>query len=48
MGEELDAMSVDKWNIAISNKVQVAIPARDTTRTSGFYRLEASPTAGAQ
>lgn len=44
IGEELDAMSVDEWSIATSNKVQVAIPARDATKTSGFYRLEANPT----
>ena len=44
IGEVLDAMSVDEWSIATSNKVQVAIPARDATQTSGFYRLEASPT----
>lgn len=43
-GEKPDAMSVDEWSIATSNKVQVAIPARDATQTSGFYRLEASPT----
>lgn len=42
-GETLDAMEVKSWTIATGDKVEVAIPAKGENQTSGFYRLEASP-----
>ena len=42
-GETLDAMEVKSWTIATCDKVEVAIPAKGENQTSGFYRLEASP-----
>lgn len=43
-GEELDSMSVEEWTIATGDKVTVDMPERKENQTSGFYRLEASPT----
>ena len=43
-GEELDSMSVEEWKIATGDTVTVDMPERKGNQTSGFYRLEASPT----
>ena len=43
-GETLEDMEVKTWTIATGDKVEVAIPAKGENQTSGFYRLEASPT----
>ena len=43
-GSALDDMEVETWTIATEETLDLTVPARQPEDTSGFYRIEASPT----